>query len=203
MAERATVGRAHRGGQALCLVAELAQPGELVGDCVLFWRSQQHQRGEIGYVFNPAYHGRGLATEAAGALLRLGFEGLNLHRIVARCDARNGASARVMERLGMRREAHLVQNEFFKGEWADELIYAILRTSGRRGRQLAEVSLTGSGQASPAASASWRAAEWQAQQAQGPFLFELQRPGWRRADAPDPAPEFGHLRPDARLGQNL
>ena len=85
------------------------------------------QRGEIGYILNPAYQGQGLATEVAGTLLRLGFEGLGLHRIVARCDARNVASARVMERVGMRREAHLVHNEFLKGEWTDELIYAILR----------------------------------------------------------------------------
>ena len=115
-------------GQALCLVAELAASGEVVGNCVLFWRSREHRRGEIGYVFNPAHHGRGLATEAAGALLRLGFEGLGLHRIVARCDARNTASARVMERVGMRREALHVHYEFVKGEWVDELFYAILRT---------------------------------------------------------------------------
>jgi len=133
VAERAVARVLTAEGQALCLVAELAGrgqagQGQVVGDCVLFWRSREHPRGEIGYVFNPAYHGRGLATEAAGALLRLGFEGLNLHRIVARCDARNGASARVMERVGMRREAYHVHYEFLKGEWADELIYAILRT---------------------------------------------------------------------------
>jgi RimJ/RimL family protein N-acetyltransferase len=115
-------------GQELCLVAELAGSGKVVGNCVLFWRSRVHQRGEIGYMFSPAYHGQGLASEVAGTLLRLGFEGLGLHRIVARCDARNVASARVMERIGMRREAHLVQSEFLKGEWRDELIYAILRT---------------------------------------------------------------------------
>jgi len=115
-------------GQELCLVAELASTRDVVGDCVLFWRSREHQRGEIGYIFNPACHGRGLATEAAAGLLRLGFEGLGLHRIVARCDARNVASASVMERNGMRREAHLVHNEFLKGEWTDELLYAILRS---------------------------------------------------------------------------
>jgi len=115
-------------GQRLCLAADLAGTRELVGDCTLFWRSREHRRGEIGYIFHPACHGRGLATEAAAALLRLGFDGLGLHRIVARCDARNVASARVMERIGMRREAHLVQSEFLKGEWTDELIYAILRT---------------------------------------------------------------------------
>jgi RimJ/RimL family protein N-acetyltransferase len=114
-------------GQALCLAAELADTGVLVGDCTLFWLSRAHQQGEIGFVFHPAYHGRGLATEAAAALLRLGFEGLRLHRIIARCDGRNSASARVMERNGMRREAHMMENEFVKGEWTDELVYAILR----------------------------------------------------------------------------
>src|SRR5215468_2864017 len=68
-----------------------------------------------------------LAAELAATLLRLGFEGLGLHRIIGRCDGRNLGSARVMEHNGMRREAHLVENEFVKGEWTDELIYAILR----------------------------------------------------------------------------
>ena len=128
VAERAGARSPTGAGQAITLVAELAQTGELVGDCVLFWRSQEHEQGEVGYVFNPAYRGRGLATEAVGALLRLGFEGLGLHRIAGHLDARNTASARVLERAGLRREAHLVENEFVKGEWTDELIYAILRS---------------------------------------------------------------------------
>jgi RimJ/RimL family protein N-acetyltransferase len=128
VAERAGTGALTEVGKALTLVAELAETGELVGDCVLFWRSQEHQQGEIGYVFNPAYHGRGLATEAVGALLRLGFEGMGMHRITGQLDARNIPSARVLERAGLRREAHLVENEFVKGEWTDELIYAILRS---------------------------------------------------------------------------
>lgn len=114
-------------GQAISLAAVLAGPGTLIGDCVLFWHSKEHQGGEIGYIINPEYHGRGLATEVAAAMLRLGFDGLGLHRIMARCDARNVASYRVMERLGMRREAHLRENEYLKGEWTDELVYAILR----------------------------------------------------------------------------
>ena len=128
VAERAGSAALTEVGQAITLVAGLAQTGELVGDCVLFCRSQEHNQGEVGYVLNPAYHGRGLATEAVGALLRLGFEGLGLHRIAGHLDARNTASARVLERAGLRREAHLVENEFVKGEWTDELIYAILRS---------------------------------------------------------------------------
>jgi RimJ/RimL family protein N-acetyltransferase len=114
--------------RALTLVAELARTGELAGDCMLFWRSKEHQQGEVGYVFNPAFHGRGLATETVGALLRVGFEDLGMHRIAGHLDARNIASARVLERAGLRREAHLVENEFVKGEWTDELIYGILRS---------------------------------------------------------------------------
>jgi len=60
-------------------------------------------------------------------MLRLGFEEYGLHRIVGRLDARNTASARVLERLGMRREAHFRQNEIIEGEWTDEFVYAILR----------------------------------------------------------------------------
>jgi RimJ/RimL family protein N-acetyltransferase len=128
VAERAGSAVLTEAGQGLALVAELAETGELVGDCVLFWRSQEHKQGEVGYVFNPGYHGRGLATEAVGALLRLGFEGMGMHRIAGHLDARNTASARVLERAGLRREAHLVENEFVKGEWSDEFVYAMLRS---------------------------------------------------------------------------
>jgi RimJ/RimL family protein N-acetyltransferase len=128
VARRAGMSALTEAGQALTLVADLAETGELVGDCVLFWHSEEHQHGEVGYIINPAYAGRGLATEVAGALLRLGFDGLGLHRITGRLDARNTASARVLERAGLRREAHFVENEFVKGEWTDELVYAILRS---------------------------------------------------------------------------
>ncbi|GII82729.1 N-acetyltransferase [Sphaerisporangium siamense] len=115
------------GGDALNIGAELRETGALVGDLTLFWRSAEHRQGEIGFVFHPDHHGRGLATEASREILRLGFEDLGLHRIYGRCDARNTPSARLMERLGMRREAHHVENEIFKGEWSDELVYAMLR----------------------------------------------------------------------------
>ncbi|MCT9930112.1 GNAT family N-acetyltransferase [Planotetraspora sp. A-T 1434] len=114
-------------GRALSVAAESRESGALIGDLSLYWRSREHRQGEIGFVFHPGHQGRGLATEAAREILRLGFDGLGLHRIFGRCDARNTASARLMERLGMRREAHLVENELFKGEWGDELIYAMLR----------------------------------------------------------------------------
>ena len=113
-------------GQSLTLGAEVAGTGELVGDVMLFWHSRKHGGGELGYVFNPDFGGHGYATEAARAMLRLGFEGLGLHRITARLDERNEPSARLARRLGMRHEARLVDNELFKGEWSTELDFAML-----------------------------------------------------------------------------
>jgi RimJ/RimL family protein N-acetyltransferase len=113
-------------GQALTLGIELAKTAELVGDAILFWHSREHRGGEIGYVLNPDFSGRGYATEAARELLRIGFEDLGLRRIVARLDERNVPSANVVRRLGMRQEARLVENELFKGEWSTELDFAML-----------------------------------------------------------------------------
>ncbi|MBE1489374.1 GNAT family N-acetyltransferase [Plantactinospora soyae] len=113
-------------GQALTLGIEVAGTGRLVGDVVLFWHSREHGGGEIGYVVNPDFSGDGYATEAARALLQLGFDDLGLHRIVARIDERNEPSAKVARRLGMRQEARLVRNELFKGEWSTELDFAML-----------------------------------------------------------------------------
>lgn len=109
------------------LAALRRDTGKLIGDLVVIIRSPEHGMGEIGYILHPDHQGQGFATEACVELLRLGFDEAGLHRIIARCDARNHASLRVMERLGMRREAHFVENEYIKGEWTDELVYAMLK----------------------------------------------------------------------------
>jgi RimJ/RimL family protein N-acetyltransferase len=120
-------------GDSLNLAAVRADTGELVGDMTLFWHSEEHLQGEVGYLFHPAHHGRGYATEATRAMLRIGFDGLGLHRITGRLDGRNAASARVLERVGMRREAHFVENQQIKGEWVDEVVYAMLDREWRAG----------------------------------------------------------------------
>jgi RimJ/RimL family protein N-acetyltransferase len=114
------------GGDVLQLGVELDATGELIGDLMLFGVTSEHRSGEIGYVFHPAHAGHGYATEAAHRLLHVAFDDLALHRVTARVDAENLPSARVATRLGMRQEAHLVENEWFKGRWADELDFAIL-----------------------------------------------------------------------------
>jgi RimJ/RimL family protein N-acetyltransferase len=125
-------------GQHMTLGVELAATGELIGDVILMWHSREHSSGELGYVLNPAHMGHGYATEAAREVLRLGFDELGLHRIVGRIDERNEPSAKVLRRLGMRQEARLVHNEFFKGEWSTEIDFAMLASewpAHRNGQQ--------------------------------------------------------------------
>lgn len=116
---------------ALRLAVVRRDSGELVGDFGLTLRSRQDGQGEIGFMFHPDHQGRGYATEAGLAVLELGFGTFNLHRIFGSCDARNTASARLMERLGLRLEGRLRETEYVKGEWCDELIYAILADEWR------------------------------------------------------------------------
>jgi RimJ/RimL family protein N-acetyltransferase len=115
-------------GGGLTLAIQPRGSDTMVGDVVLMYHSEAHQQGEIGYVLHPDHQGHGYATEAAREMLRLGFEKLGLHRIAGRLEARNSASGAVLERLGMRLEAHLHENEWVKGEWQSELVYAMLAT---------------------------------------------------------------------------
>lgn len=105
--------------------------GALIGDVVLMIRDTAARQGEIGFTFHPDHTGHGFATEAAGAMMALGFGALGLHRIFGRCDALNESSFRLMERLGMRREAHFREHAIFKGRWDEELYYAILEDEWR------------------------------------------------------------------------
>jgi RimJ/RimL family protein N-acetyltransferase len=118
-------------GEWLSAAGVLRDTAELVADVSLLWASQTHRQGEIGFLVHPAHQGEGYATEASRPLLAFAFETLGLHRVVGRLEPRNVGSARVLEKLGMRREAHLVENEWVKGEWQSELVYAILAREWR------------------------------------------------------------------------
>lgn len=113
-------------GQALTVAVILRDTGQHLGEVTLFLNSVEHRTGELGYVFHPESHGHGYAAEASVELLRLGFEELGMHRIIARLDARNEGSVKLLNRLGLRQEAHFVKNEYLKGEWTDELVFAML-----------------------------------------------------------------------------
>ena len=118
-------------GDAILLAAVDPASGRMIGELMLRVKSSPNLQGEVGWSLHPDFQGRGLATEGAGDLLRIGFEELGLHRIVAEANSRNTGSIRVMEKLGMRREALFVEAELFKGEWAGDVIYAILGSEWR------------------------------------------------------------------------
>ena len=117
----------------------LGQPGEwlqlaivdretsaLHGDCAVRVVADQPATAEIGVTLAPASQGRGLATEALTALLTELFERLGIHRVFAETDDRNLATHRLLERLGFRCEARLVEADWFKDEWSTLRVYALL-----------------------------------------------------------------------------
>lgn len=103
--------------------------GRVIGACGLYLRDEDRQ-GEMGWILHRDYWRRGYAAEAAGALLRYGFETLKLHRITANCNAANYGSFKVMEKIGMRRESHEVRSAYAREgcaeKWIDVLRYAML-----------------------------------------------------------------------------
>lgn len=113
-------------GQWFQFAMALRATDELIGDCASFTDAEDPRLAEIGFTLDPRFQRRGYATEAARALLGYLFAARSKHRVMARCDPRNVASAAVLERLGMRREGHLRESSWAKGEWTDDLVYAIL-----------------------------------------------------------------------------
>lgn len=113
-------------GGGIGLAMEVRESGEFAGELTLAYSSREHSLGEVGFMLGREHQGRGYATEGGREMLRLAFEELDLHRVIGRIDARNEASGKVLERLGMRREAHLIDNEWIKGEWTSEIAYGML-----------------------------------------------------------------------------
>lgn len=126
VAERTTAGRVDEKSPILTLAVEL--DGRVVGDVLIHLDGLDGADGkqaEIGWVFAPDVQGRGLATEAARALLPVAFDEVGVHRVWAQLDPENTASARICERLGMRREALFEKASWFKGQWTDLAVYAL------------------------------------------------------------------------------
>ena len=120
--------------KAIVLAGVETETGRVVGEFMLRLDSAEYLQGEIGWSVHPDFQGLGFGTEGASEMVRLGFEDLGLHRIAAECDPRNVASVRVMEKLGMRREALFVEAELIQGEWVDSMVYGLLASEWRAAR---------------------------------------------------------------------
>jgi RimJ/RimL family protein N-acetyltransferase len=121
-------------GEWFQFAVESKESGNLVGDCALQVDGQEPYRAEIGFTLAREHQGRGFASEAVSRLLDFAFEELGLHRIVAIADCRNEPSWALLERIGMRREGHFLDSVWFKGEWSDEYLYAVLKDEWLRMR---------------------------------------------------------------------
>jgi RimJ/RimL family protein N-acetyltransferase len=109
----------------------LRNQDDAIGTCSMAVRDPANRTGNLGILLDRRYHHRGIALEAGQAGIQFGFETLGLHRLTAGCAARNLASARLMERLGMRREAHFRESHWQKDAWHDWYLYALLASEWR------------------------------------------------------------------------
>ena len=125
------IGRFYRKGQFFDWAVVDKNSGRMIGTCGFAKLDQKHQIGEIGYVLNPSYHGRGYATEAASAVIRYGFEVLGLNRIEGRYMVENIASRRVMEHCGLVFEGVLRESMMIKGRFRDIGMCALLASDYR------------------------------------------------------------------------
>ena len=103
----------------------LKSSGKMIGTCGFTSLAPEHQRGEIGYVISPEFWGMGIAKEAAEAVIRFGFEQMDLHRIEAKFIVGNDASERVMQKLGMQKDGVFRDYMFVKGLFRDICFYSI------------------------------------------------------------------------------
>ncbi|MGW8251027.1 MAG: GNAT family N-acetyltransferase [Anaerolineales bacterium] len=114
-------------GQWFQLAIELKKERQMIGDCAFVILEKDAMQAEIGFTLAQPYQGQGYASEAVRRLLTYLLVENNLHRVRANCDEENLASANLLERVGMRREAHFIKSLWFKGRWSSEYWYAILR----------------------------------------------------------------------------
>ncbi len=114
------------------MAAEVAAEGKLIGSVRFAIIDASTLTADFGYTFNRAYWNQGYASEAAGALIDHAFGALGVRRIFATCDTRNAGSWAVMEKLGMRREAHFRQDAPGRTGWRDTFLYAVLADEWRR-----------------------------------------------------------------------
>lgn len=113
-------------GEWYQLAIELKPTGEMIGDCA-FHLLEDGQQADIAFTLSRRHQGKGYATQAVRRMLSYLFDALGLHRVRAICDVENLASVELLERIGMRREAHFVENIWFKGAWGSEYYYALLK----------------------------------------------------------------------------
>lgn len=128
-----------RPGDTITLAMVTQDTQQLLGHVSLNWSDATAGQGEVRFIINPTFSGQGYAQEALGALFTLAFEHFRIHRVFARCDGRNHHSIKLMQKLGMRLEAHYREHALFQGDWDDELHFAILDREWQRSAKVRDL----------------------------------------------------------------
>ena len=114
-------------GDFILLAWELKSTGKVIGQSNSGLESTRDQLADIGWVTHQDFQRQGYAYEATHALMDYVFKNYPIHRLIANIDTRNPESAKLAEKLGMRREGEFIESEFFKGDWCSMWLYAILK----------------------------------------------------------------------------
>ncbi len=99
----------------------------VIGDIGIHFFGEENSQVELGITVNKKFHGKGYAAEALKGVIDYLFNNLQKHRIIASVDPENTGSLRLMERVGFRKEGHFVKSLFWKNQWLDDIIYALLK----------------------------------------------------------------------------
>ena len=110
----------------------LQDSGQLIGDFGTHFSADDPRQVEIGFTVSPANQGQGYGAEAVTGVLAHLLGPLQKHRVFASVDPRNEPSVALLKRVGMRQEAHFRKSLWFKGEWADDMVFGILESEGKR-----------------------------------------------------------------------
>jgi RimJ/RimL family protein N-acetyltransferase len=132
--------RLTRPGDTLTLAVIRLVDAKVMGHVSLRWTDATAGQAEVRFAIAPVFRRKGFGSEAVRAIINLGFEDYHFHRVFARTDGRNEASARLLKNLGMRLEAHYREHALFQGEWDEELHFAILDREWRRGSKVHEIT---------------------------------------------------------------
>ena len=130
-----------RPGDILTLAMVDKSGGGLIGHVSLLWSDATAGQGEVRFLINPRHSGQGFAAEALGTLFDLAFDHFHIHRLFVRCDGRNHHSIKLLQKLGMRLEAHYREHALFQGEWDEELHFAILDREWQRSSKVKDLPL--------------------------------------------------------------
>ena len=114
-------------GEWIQFAIENVSSRQLVGDCAVYLKPHDSRIAEMGITISHLHHRKGYAKETMLGLMNFLFSKKGIHRIEETVDAENLASIRMMESLSFRKEAHFIENTFFKGKWGSECQYAMLR----------------------------------------------------------------------------